>query len=46
MAAEVIAVCKSEKKQTKKVNVGDACIKENYGITGSFIETKARISII
>lgn len=23
-----------KKKQTKKVNVGDACLKENYGITG------------
>ena len=34
MVAEVIAVCKSEKKQTKKVNVEDACLKENYGIVG------------
>jgi MOSC domain-containing protein YiiM len=34
MAAEVIAVCKSEKKQTKKVDIGDACLKENYGIIG------------
>jgi len=34
MVAKVIAVCKSEKKQTKKVNVGDAYLKENYGIVG------------
>ncbi len=34
MAAKIIAVCTSEKKQTKKINVRDASLKENYGITG------------
>jgi MOSC domain-containing protein YiiM len=34
MAAKIIAVCTSEKKETKKINVGDACLKENYGIAG------------
>lgn len=32
MVAKIIAVCKSEKKQTKKINVGEACLKEDYGI--------------
>lgn len=32
MVAKIIAVCKSDKKQTKKINVGNACLKENYGI--------------
>lgn len=34
MAGRIIAVCTSEKKQTKKINVGDACLKEDYGIAG------------
>lgn len=34
MVAKIIAVCKSEKKQTKKINVEYACLKENYGIIG------------
>ncbi|WP_424355019.1 hypothetical protein [Methanobacterium sp. MBAC-LM] len=29
MVGRIIAVCTSEKKQTKKINVGDACLKEH-----------------
>lgn len=32
MTGRIIAVCTSEKKQTKKINTGYACLKENYGI--------------
>ena len=49
MAGKIIAVCTSEKKQTKKINVGDACLKENYGITGdahSSSKTHRQISLL
>ena len=49
MAGIIIAVCTSEKKQTKKINVGDACLKENYGITGdahSSSNTHRQISLL
>ncbi|MEN6552404.1 MAG: MOSC domain-containing protein [Methanobacterium sp.] len=49
MAAKIIAVCTSEKKQTKKINVGDACLKENYGIAGdahSSRDTHRQISLL
>jgi MOSC domain-containing protein YiiM len=34
MIAKIIAVCKSKKKQTKKINVRCALLEENYGIIG------------
>ncbi|MGB9979161.1 MOSC domain-containing protein [Methanobacterium sp.] len=49
MAGKIIAVCTSEKKQTKKINVRDACLKENYGITGdahSSSDTHRQISLL
>ncbi len=49
MTGKIIAVCTSEKKQTKKINVGDACLKENYGITGdahSSSDTHRQISLL
>jgi len=49
MAGIIIAVCTSEKKQTKKINVEDACLKENYGITGdahSSSNTHRQISLL
>ena len=49
MAAKIIAVCISERKQTKKINVRDACLKENYGITGdahSSSATHRQISLL
>lgn len=49
MVAKVIAVCKSEKKQTKKINVGYASLKENYGIIGdahSSCNTHRQISLL
>lgn len=49
MVAKVIAVCKSEKKQTKKINVGYASLKENYGIIGdahSSRNTHRQISLL
>lgn len=49
MVAKIIAVCKSEKKQSKKINVGDACLKEDYGIIGdahSSNDTHRQISLL
>lgn len=49
MAARIIAVCTSEEKQTKKINVGDVCLKENYGIIGdahSSSNTHRQISLL
>ena len=49
MAGKIIAVCTSEKKQTKKINVRDASLKENYGITGdahSSSDTHRQISLL
>ncbi|OEC88238.1 MULTISPECIES: MOSC domain-containing protein [Methanobacterium] len=49
MAGRIIAVCTSEKKQTKKINVGDACLKEDYGIAGdahSSSDTHRQISLL
>ena len=49
MAGKIIAVCTSEKKQTKKINVQNACLKENYGITGdahSSSKTHRQISLL
>lgn len=49
MVAKIIAVCKSEKKQTKKINIGDACLKEDYGIIGdahSSNDTHRQISLL
>ena len=49
MADKIIAVCTSEKKQTKKINVKYACLKENYGITGdahSSSKTHRQISLL
>ncbi len=49
MVARIIAVCTSEKKQTKKINIGDACLKENYGIIGdahSSKDTHRQISLL
>lgn len=49
MAGKIIAVCTSEKKQTKKINVRNACLKENYGITGdahSSSKTHRQISLL
>ncbi len=34
MVAKIIAVCKSEKKQTKKIDVKYASLEENIGIIG------------
>ncbi len=47
--ARIIAVCTSEKKQTKKINVGDASLKEDYGIIGdahSSKDTHRQISLL
>jgi len=49
MTAKIIAVCTSEKKQTKKKAVGYACLKENYGIVGdahSSEDTHRQISLL
>lgn len=49
MAAKIIAVCTSEKKQTKKIDVRYACLKENYGIIGdahSSEDTHRQISLL
>ncbi|HEX3013732.1 MAG TPA: MOSC domain-containing protein [Methanobacterium sp.] len=49
MAGKIIAVCTSEMKQTKKINVGDACLKKDYGITGdahSSSKTHRQISLL
>ena len=49
MTGRIIAVCTSEKKQTKKINAGDAYLKENYGITGdahSSSNTHRQISLL
>lgn len=49
MTAEIIAVCTSEKKQTKKINIEHACFKENYGIIGdahSSSDTHRQISLL
>lgn len=49
MTAKIIAVCTSEKKQTKKTNVEDACLKKNYGIIGdahSSKDTQRQISLL
>lgn len=49
MAGRIIAVCTSERKQTKKINAGDACLKENYGIAGdahSSPDTHRQISLL
>ncbi len=49
MVAKIIAVCTSEKKQTKKINVERACLKENFGIIGdahSSNHTNRQISLL
>lgn len=49
MVAKIIAVCKGERKQTKKINVEYACIKEDYGIIGdvhSSSNTHRQISLL
>lgn len=49
MIAKIIEVSTSEKKQTKKINVGEACLKENYGIIGdahSSKDTHRQISLL
>lgn len=49
MVAKIIAVCKSEKKQTKKINIGYASLKENFGIIGdahSSCNTHRQISLL
>ena len=49
MASKIIAVCTSEKKQTKKINVGYACLKKDYGIIDdahSSSDTHRQISLL
>jgi len=49
MVAKIIAVCASKKKQTKKINVGYAFLKEYYGIIGdahSNSDTHRQISLL
>lgn len=49
MVAKIITVCTSEKKQTKKINVEYAYIKEDYGIIGdahSSSNTHRQISLL
>ncbi|MGZ7047634.1 MAG: MOSC domain-containing protein [Methanobacterium sp.] len=49
MVSKIIAVCLSEDKHTKKINVRCACIKENYGIIGdahSSSDTHRQISLL
>jgi len=49
MVAKIIAVCSSEMKQTKKVDVKYASLKENYGIIGdahSSSKTHRQISLL
>ncbi|MGZ7048216.1 MAG: MOSC domain-containing protein, partial [Methanobacterium sp.] len=49
MVSKIIAVCLSEDKHTKKINVYNACIKENYGIIGdahSSSDTHRQISLL
>lgn len=49
MVAKIIAVCKSEKKQTKKIKIGYASLKENFGIIGdahSSCNTHRQISLL
>lgn len=49
MAAKVIAVCISKRKQTKKVDVGCSSLEENYGIIGDAhgsSETHRQISLL
>ena len=49
MVSKIIAVCISEKKQTKKVNVKYASLEKNYGIIGdahSNSDTHRQISLL
>ncbi|HML06085.1 MAG TPA: MOSC domain-containing protein [Methanobacterium sp.] len=49
MVAKIIAVCTSQMKQTKKVDVKYASLKENYGIIGdahSSSDTHRQISLL
>ncbi len=49
MVARIIAVCTSDEKQTKKMNVRCACLKEDYGIIGdahSSEDTHRQISLL
>ncbi len=49
MVVKIIAVCTSEKKQTKKINIEEAFLKENYGIIGdvhSNSNTHRQISLL
>jgi len=49
MTAKIIAVCTSQRKQTKKVDVGEACLRENLGIIGdahSSSDTHRQISLL
>lgn len=49
MAAKIIAVCTSDTKQVKKINVRYAELKENYGIIGdahSSSNTHRQISLL
>ncbi len=49
MESKVIAVCTSDRKQIKKINVGEACLKEDFGIIGdahSSNDTHRQISLL
>jgi MOSC domain-containing protein YiiM len=49
MVAKIIAVCTSNKKQSKKINVGEACLKKDFGIIGdahSSSDTHRQISLL
>lgn len=49
MVSKIIAVCLSEEKHVKKVNVRCACIKKDYGIIGdahSSSDTHRQISLL
>ncbi|MGB9937695.1 MAG: MOSC domain-containing protein [Methanobacterium sp.] len=49
MVAKIIAVCTSEEKQTKKIDVKYASLKENFGIFGdahSSSDTHRQISLL
>lgn len=49
MVAKIIAVCTSKNKQTKKINVRCACLKEDFGIIGdahSSSDTHRQISLL
>ncbi|MGF7117782.1 MOSC domain-containing protein [Methanobacterium oryzae] len=49
MVAKIIAVCTSKEKQTKKLDIGEAYLKEDYGIIGdahSSSDTHRQISLL